>query len=62
MQALSDALVALLADDRERARQGANARQRVCQHFDWNRTVDAYLRVYDELLGRSTVTPLESTG
>jgi sugar transferase (PEP-CTERM/EpsH1 system associated) len=61
-EALSDAMVALLEDDTERTRQGVNARQRVCQDFDWNRTVDAYLGVYDELLGRSAVTPLESTG
>jgi len=55
-------MVALLVDNRERAVQGANSRQRVCQHFDWGRTVDAYLNVYDELLGRSTITSLESTG
>ncbi len=61
-EALSKALAALLNNDRERARQGSNARHRVCQHFDWGRTVDAYLRLYDELLGRSAVTPLESTG
>ncbi len=61
-QALSNAMAALLKNDGERARQGSNARQRVCQHFDWGRTVDAYLRVYDGLLGRSAVTPLKSTG
>ena len=62
VQALSNALAALLRNDNERARQGLNARQRVCSHFDWDRTVDAYLGVYDELLGRSTVQSLESTG
>jgi sugar transferase (PEP-CTERM/EpsH1 system associated) len=61
-QALSHAMAALLNSDRERARQGGNARQRVCQQFDWDRTVDAYLRLYDELLERSAVTPLKSTG
>jgi sugar transferase (PEP-CTERM/EpsH1 system associated) len=61
-QALSGALVALLQNDVERARQGTNARLRVCQQFDWDRTVDAYLRVYDGLLGRPGVAPLESTG
>jgi sugar transferase (PEP-CTERM/EpsH1 system associated) len=60
--ALAEAMAALLLDGRERAARGANARQRVCQHFDWGRTVDAYLHVYDELLGRPTITSLESTG
>lgn len=61
-QALSDALASLANNAGERARQGANARSRVCQHFDWNRTVDAYLRVYDELSGRVAATSMESTG
>jgi glycosyltransferase involved in cell wall biosynthesis len=50
--ALATALTALLRDDGERARRGANARQRVCERFDWERTVADYLRVYDELSGR----------
>lgn len=50
--ALATALAALLRDDGERARRGANARQRACERFDWERTVAAYLRVYDELTGR----------
>jgi glycosyltransferase involved in cell wall biosynthesis len=62
VQALSNALVALLQSDSERARQGLNARQRVCSQFDWGRTVDAYLGVYDELLGRSTAKFLENSG
>jgi sugar transferase (PEP-CTERM/EpsH1 system associated) len=62
VQALSNALVALLQSDSERARQGLNARQRVCSEFDWDRTVNAYLGVYDELLGRSTLKPLENSG
>ncbi len=61
-EALSDAMVSLLNNNGERARQGANARQRVCQQFDWDRTVDAYLGVYDDLLGRSAATPMENTG
>jgi sugar transferase (PEP-CTERM/EpsH1 system associated) len=61
-QALSDAMAALIKDNEERVRQGANARVRVCQRFDWSRTVNDYLRVYDELLGRSTSTSAESTG
>lgn len=50
--ALSSALAALLKNERERISQGDNARQRVSQRFDWGRTVDAYLHVYDELLAR----------
>jgi len=49
-QALAQALVPLLDSAEERARQGANAHQRVAQRFDWKRTVNAYLGVYDELL------------
>ena len=60
--ALSDAMFALLSNSKERARQGTNARQRVCQHFDWGRTVEGYLGVYDELLVRSACTPLGKTG
>lgn len=60
--ALSNALAALLKNDGERIRQGTNARQRVCQRFDWDRTVESYLHVYDELLGRSAATARESTG
>lgn len=50
--ALSSALAMLLNNEGERIRQGNNARQRVCQRFDWVRTVDAYMHVYDELLKR----------
>jgi glycosyltransferase involved in cell wall biosynthesis len=60
--ALSEALIALVANDRQRVRWGTNSRQHVCQSFDWGRTVDAYLSVYDELLGRTAITPQESTG
>jgi sugar transferase (PEP-CTERM/EpsH1 system associated) len=61
-QALSRALLSLLQNERERVRQGKNARQRVSQQFDWSRTVNAYLGVYDELLGRSHHTLQNSTG
>ena len=61
-QSLSDAMVSLLRDKEERARQGANARERVRRDFDWGRTVGAYLSVYDELLGRPALTSLEHTG
>jgi sugar transferase (PEP-CTERM/EpsH1 system associated) len=59
---LASALAALLHNDGERNRQGANARQRVCERFDWDRTVDSYLHVYDELLGRYVAPARESTG
>lgn len=54
VQAFADALIPLLENTDERDRQGENARQRVISRFDWNTTVDAYLGVYDGLLGRST--------
>jgi sugar transferase (PEP-CTERM/EpsH1 system associated) len=60
--ALGQALVPLLENEGERARQGANARQRVCQRFDWERTVDAYVSVYDELLQLPTGKQIESVG
>ena len=62
VKALSNALAALLNNNEERARQGANARERVCNNFDWNLTVNAYLGVYDELLGNSPANDLERTG
>lgn len=54
---LAAALRAMLEDGQVRARQGANARARVCERFDWNSTVDAYLGVYDELLGVPVARP-----
>ncbi|MEZ5501977.1 MAG: TIGR03088 family PEP-CTERM/XrtA system glycosyltransferase [Halioglobus sp.] len=56
--ALADVLHSMLQKDAERSRLGANARQRVCQQFDWDRTVNDYLSLYDELLGRSTIKTL----
>jgi sugar transferase (PEP-CTERM/EpsH1 system associated) len=60
--ALAAALATLFKNDGERIRQGDNARQRVCQLFDWDRTVAAYLQVYDELLERTADTAREITG
>ncbi len=60
--ALAAVLASLLGDDGQRIRQGENARQRVCMRFDWDRTVNAYLQVYDELLGRTAGTASEMTG
>lgn len=62
IQALADAMASLITDSAERARLGANARLRVCQRFDWSRTVNDYLSVYDELLGRATGTSVENGG
>ena len=59
---LAAAIAALASNEQERARQGKNARQFVCTQFDWERTVGAYLGVYDELLGRRGTAPVESTG
>lgn len=61
-QALADAMAYLITESEERARLGANARARVCQRFDWSRTVNDYLSVYDELLGRSTGPSVEPRG
>lgn len=60
--AMARALGALLDDESDRKRQGANARLRVCERFDWNRTVEAYLGVYDELLDLPATKTLESVG
>lgn len=61
-EALAQALVSLLENDAERRRLGANARQRACQRFDWDRTVDSYLDVYDELLRLPAAKTIESAG
>lgn len=55
-EALAEAVLALLDDPARRAQYGAAARERIAREFDWNRTVQAYLGVYDALLGRSTRT------
>lgn len=48
--ALAAALSELAADPALRRRMGAAGRRRVQERFDWSRTVDRYLGVYDELL------------
>jgi len=60
--ALAQALRDLLEDDEKRQRLGENGRNRVSRRFNWDRTVEAYLGVYDQLLGRSTVNSLERAG
>jgi sugar transferase (PEP-CTERM/EpsH1 system associated) len=59
---LAAAIATLAKNSQLRVRQGVNARQFVCEQFDWGRTVGAYIGVYDELLGLSGATPVESTG
>jgi sugar transferase (PEP-CTERM/EpsH1 system associated) len=49
--ALAAAIAALVDDPARCDRMGRAAVQRVTTDFDWERTVSAYLRVYDELLG-----------
>ncbi len=49
--ALAAAIVALVDDPARCDQMGRTAVQRVTTDFEWERTVSAYLRVYDELLG-----------
>ena len=49
--ALAAAVVALLDDPARCEQMGRTAVQRVITDFEWERTVSAYLGVYDELLG-----------
>ncbi len=48
--ALEHAMLTLLSDEQDRREQGLNARQKVCRDFDWERTVECYMSVYDVLL------------
>jgi len=60
--ALAAAMAELLENAAQRASQGAHARTRVSERFDWERTVAGYLRVYDELLRLPTDKTIESAG
>jgi sugar transferase (PEP-CTERM/EpsH1 system associated) len=51
--ALAQAIAAYLADQRLLALHGAAGRARVAKCFQWDRCVETYLGVYDELLGRT---------
>ncbi len=51
--ALANRLQGILADPQTLALYGEKSLNKVRQNFDWNRTVDEYLGVYDQLLGRA---------
>ncbi|MBQ0719376.1 MAG: TIGR03088 family PEP-CTERM/XrtA system glycosyltransferase [Gammaproteobacteria bacterium] len=50
--ALAKSLKTLLSKPKMLTLYGEKSLHKVRQHFDWNRTVDEYLAVYDQLLGR----------
>lgn len=60
--ALARALSSILSNESERLTLGENARQWVGQNFDWKRTVESYLGVYDELLHIPVVKNIRSAG
>lgn len=51
--ALAKALLTLIGDEKMRVRMGKSAQQKVRERHDWQSTVDAYLAVYDQVLGRA---------
>lgn len=51
--ALARAIGAYLADEALRRRHGAAGRAKIAEHFGWDRCVESYLGVYDDLLGRA---------
>lgn len=56
-EALARALLPLIDDATLRRDMGRAGRERVRQRHDWVQTVENYLRVYDDVLGRSPGTP-----
>lgn len=56
-KALARVLLPLIDDATLRRDMGRAGHQRVCERHDWNRTVETYLRVYDDVLGRGPGTP-----
>ena len=48
------AVVALVDDPARRAEMGRRGRERVEQHLAWEHQQRGYLRVFDELAGRTT--------
>ena len=54
--------IAAYVQDRERTREhGAAGRAKVARSFTWERCVEEYLGVYDELLGRTHSAAAECT-
>lgn len=51
-RALGEALAALVPDAGQRRDLGGRAREGALERFDWDRTVQAYLSVYDRLLAK----------
>ena len=49
---LAEAIFDLMQSAETRVAMGQSSLERVSQQFDWDRTVDSYLGVYDNLLGR----------
>lgn len=49
--ALATAILSLAKSPELRAAMGARSSERVTQSFNWDKTVDRYMSVYDELLG-----------
>ncbi len=57
-QALVHSLKALLEEPQNLALYGERSLNKVQKNFDWNRTVEEYLGVYDQLLGRVQQRPV----
>lgn len=57
-EALARVLLPLIDDARLRRDMGRASRQRVRQRHDWDQTVETYLRVYDDVLGRKLGTSI----
>jgi sugar transferase (PEP-CTERM/EpsH1 system associated) len=55
-QALAQAIGLYTGDEALMRRHGEAGRLKVTEHFGWNRCVERYLGVYDELLGRAART------
>jgi glycosyltransferase involved in cell wall biosynthesis len=49
-QALADAIVSILHDDRRRQQMGIHARERVSRLFSWDEAVERTLEVYREVM------------
>jgi sugar transferase (PEP-CTERM/EpsH1 system associated) len=62
VDALADAMLHFLTDDPLRERCGAGARESVSRRFSWERCLDQYLGLYDELLGRTAAPELLDVG